>query len=114
VHPKIEFTHPRNLLTDVWKGPVVSSSYPPPVWAYLTRREFSNDGQESIRTRIIARWRTFETLKVDSSAEALLFGDGGKYDTAALASRSAMLGQVRAEVDLENQELAVLAAELLR
>ena len=114
VRPKLEFTHRRNLLTDVWNGPAVSASYPPPVWAYLTRREFSNDQVRSIRERIVVRWRAFETVEDDPSVVALLFGEGGRYDAATLRARSAMLGQVRAEVDLEDQELALLAIELLR
>jgi hypothetical protein len=114
VHPKIEFTHPRNLLADIWYGPAASTSYPPVLWAYLTRPEFSNHGTRSIRESIVARWRAFETVENDPTVVALLFGDGGKYDAATLRARSAMLGQVRAEVDLENQELALLTGELLR
>lgn len=114
VHPTIEFMHPHNVLEDVWRGPAVSTVYPPPVWAYLTRPEFSNDQKQSIRERIIARWRTFETVENDPSIVALLFGAGGTYDAGTLRARAAMLDQVKAEVNLENQDLAALAAEILR
>jgi hypothetical protein len=114
VHPKVEFAHPRNLLTDIWNGPAVSTQYPPVLWAYLSRPEFSNHGIRSIRESIVARWRAFETVENDPTVVALLFGGGGKYDAATLRARSAMLGQVRAEVDLANQELALLTGELLR
>ncbi len=114
VHPKIDFGHPRNLLADVWNGPAVSKIYPPPVWAYLTRREFANDETRPIRERIVARWRAFETVDDDPGTLALLFGAGGRYDVDTLRTRASMLDQVRAEVDLGNQELALLAAELLR
>jgi hypothetical protein len=114
VHRTIEFTHPRNLLADIWNGPAVSTMYPPPVWGYLTRREFSNDQSQPIREHIVARWRKFGTVETTPSVVTLVFGAGGTYDAATLRARSAMLGQVKAEVDLENQELAALATELQR
>jgi hypothetical protein len=114
VHPTIQFMHPHNVLDDVWRGPTVSAMYPVPVWAYLSRPEFSNDQKQPIREHIVARWRTFETLKNDPSTIALLFGAGGKYDAESLHARAAMLDQVQAEVNLENQDLAALAAEILR
>jgi hypothetical protein len=112
VHSTIEFTHPRNLLADVWTGPAVSATYPPPVWGYLARSEFSNDQVQPIRERIVARWRTSGTLENTPSVVALVFGAGGSYDAATLRARAAMLDQVKAEVDLENQELAALANAL--
>jgi hypothetical protein len=112
VHPRVDFTHPRNLLADVWTGPAASSMYPLPVWAYLARPEFSNDQREPIRAHVVARWRTFEQLQ-DPSSASLLFGAGGAYDADALRARAQMLDEVKAEVDLENQDLAVLAAALL-
>ncbi|HEX4448057.1 MAG TPA: hypothetical protein VH044_15015 [Polyangiaceae bacterium] len=114
VHREVEFIHPRNLLADIWNGPGISTAYPPPVWGYLTRSEFSNDQIQPIRERIVARWRKFETVENVPSMVAILFGAGGRYDAATLRARAAMLGQVKAEVDLENQELAALATELQR
>ena len=112
VHPTIRFQHARNLLADIWTGPRYSTAYPAPVWAYLMRGEFSNDRTRPIREQIVARWRSLQTI--DGSASTLLFGAGGSYDVETLRARSAMLDQVRAEVDLENQEIALLASELLR
>ena len=114
VRPRVAFTHPHNLLADIWRGPATSSSYPFPVWGYLTRREFSNNQLRPIREHIIARWGTFETVEKDRSEVELLFGAGGDYDVGSLRMRAAMLDQVKAEVDLENQDLAVLVAELVR
>ncbi len=113
VRPRVEFTHPRNLLADVWNGPATSTTYAQPVWAYLARPEFSNDQRDPIRAHVIARWRTFEQLQSDPSCTSLLFGAGGAYDAEQLRARAAMLDEVKAEVDLENQDLAVLAATLL-
>jgi hypothetical protein len=112
VHSKIEFSHPRNLLADVWYGPGISTMYPPPVWGYLTHSEFSNDQVQPIREHIVARWRKFGTVENTPSLVALVFGTGGSYDAASLRTRAAMLGQVKAEVDLESQELVALANEL--
>jgi hypothetical protein len=104
VHPRLPFSHPRNLLADVWNGPRVSTLYPPVVWAYLSRPEFSNRGDQPIRAKIATRWRSFAGLEADDVK--LLFGSGGPYDEKALHVRASMLNQVKAEVELLNQELA--------
>ena len=114
VAPTIEFEHPRNLLTDVWRGPVISAAYAPVVWAYLTRPVFSNDQHDAIRARIVARWMRVQKLDTSPEAAALLFGGGGKYDSETLHARAVMLDAVSAEVELENQDLAALTAELTR
>jgi len=114
VHPRVDYGHPRNLLTDVWLGPTDSSTYPPLVWAYLARREFSNQQQQSIRERIGARWSRYQGIARDSADVALLFGTGGLYDAALLRTRARMLSEVRAEVDLMNQDIESLAAALIR
>jgi hypothetical protein len=114
VHPTLDFPHPHNLLAEVWRGPRTSAEFPGPVWAYLTRPEFSNDQKQSIRESMIERWRMYGTVESDASAIALLFGAGGRYDVDRLRTRAAMLDQVRAEVELENQEIAALATEILR
>jgi|HubBroStandDraft_6_1064221.scaffolds.fasta_scaffold126107_2 hypothetical protein len=113
VHPRVKFEHSRNLLADVWLGPSTSTTYPPLVWAYITRPEFSNSGRVPIRERIVARWRQFRQLD-DPLTAAALFGSGGSYDADALRSRAAMLDEVKAEVDLAHQDLAAFAATLLR
>jgi hypothetical protein len=59
VHPRTNFDHPRNLLADVWRGPSTSPAYPPVVWAYLTRHEFSNSERVTIRENMVARWTQF-------------------------------------------------------
>jgi hypothetical protein len=113
VHPRTEFDHERNLLADVWLGPTASVTYPPVVWAYLSRPEFSNTGREAIRKKIVSRWQQFRQVD-DPSTAATFFGRGGSYDAEALRSRAAMLDEVKAEVELAHQDLATLAATLLR
>jgi hypothetical protein len=110
----VHFLHERNLLADVWVGPAASTLYPPFVWAYLSLPEFSNDGQHAIRERIVQRWRAFEGLADDPTLAPLIFGSGGRYDADTLRLRAAMLAEVAAEVDLASQDVAALAARLLR
>ncbi len=104
VHPRLPFSHRRNLLADVWNGPRASAAYPPVVWAYLSRPEFSNRGDQPIRAKIAARWKSFADLETDDVK--LFFGPGGDYDERQLHVRASMLNQVKAEVELLNQELA--------
>ncbi len=112
VHPRIDFPHPRNLLSDLWSGPPRSTTYPPLVWAYFTRAQFSNEEKQAIREKIVARWRRFQDLANDPAETALLFGAGGAYDAETLKTRAAMLDEVKAEVDLASQDIAALASEL--
>ncbi len=111
-HLRAEFSHPRNMLTDVWNGPAESSVFPPLVWAYLSRPEFSNAQSKPIRERIVERWQRYEALAEDASAGALILGAGGVYDVDLLRRRADMLDQLKAEVDLMNQDLAELATSL--
>jgi hypothetical protein len=109
----IHIDHPRNPLADVWFGPKESTLYPPVVWGYLTDPEFSNDQREPIRARIVARWVQFQSVrKEDAKLVTLLFGPGGTYDEETLRMRGSMIDQVKAEVDLMNQDIAALAARL--
>jgi hypothetical protein len=112
VHARANFEHGRNLLTDVWTGPPAPITYPPFVWSYLTRPEFSNGQREPIREKIVARWRRFGQVD-DPDAASLLFGKGGSYDADTLRTRAAMLDEVRAEVELSHQDLLAFAATTL-
>jgi hypothetical protein len=97
----------------VWNGPIRSSTFPPLVWGYLSQPDFSNDQRTSIRDKIVERWRHFEGVEKGTAAANLLFGaSGGLYDADTLQLRAAMFESVKAEVELENQELALLVARL--
>ena len=114
VHPEISYAHPRNLLGEVWRGPKTTTLYSPFVWAYLTRREFSNAQDLSIREKIIDRWKRYQRVERNPAEAAILFGTGGLYDAGMLRTRSQMLDEVEAEVSLVNQDLEVLMSELTR
>ncbi|MGA3120863.1 MAG: hypothetical protein ABSF69_08860 [Polyangiaceae bacterium] len=110
---RTSYEHERNLLADVWVGPATSETYPPVIWTYLTRAAFSNSQRAPIRDGIVGRWKQFQQV-ADSATAAMLFGRGGSYDVDSLRLRAAMLDEVRAEVELARQDLAALAANLLR
>jgi hypothetical protein len=112
VHPSVPFHTTRNLLAPLWIEPGWSPLYPPLVWAYLSRPEFSNDRRRSIREHLIERWRREAGLDRDASLARLLFGSGGEYDVHALRTRAELLDEAAAEVHLESQDLASLAAVL--
>src|SRR5262249_17859771 len=114
VEPTAHIEHSKNMLADVWNGPAESTAYPSFVWAYLSRPEFSNTQEASIRENIVARWRHLGVLEGRSPREiALFFGAGGDYDADQLRTHAAMLDQVLAEVHLEHQELRGVADHLL-
>jgi hypothetical protein len=113
VHRRTNYEHRRNLLADVWLGPATSEMYPPVIWTYLTRAAFSNSRRAPIRDGIVGRWKQFQQVE-DPATAVMLFGSGGSYDVDALRLRAAMLDEVKAEVELARQDLAALAAELLR
>jgi hypothetical protein len=113
VHRRTSFEHQRNLLADVWRGPATSETYPPVIWTYLTRPAFSNGRRVPIRDGIVGRWKRFQQVE-DPAITLMLFGNGGLYDVDSLRLRAAMLDEVKAEVELARQDLAALAARLLR
>jgi hypothetical protein len=115
VHAHALYPHPRNLLADVWFGPKDSAAYPRIVWGYFSQPVFSNDQRAPIREKILERWNQFEEIrKNDPETVALLFGPGGTYDAGTLRLRATMLDEVKAEVELMNQDIAALAARLFR
>ena len=104
------FTHPRNLLADVWTERPASDFWPPSVWYLLTNPAFSNQGQTSIAHNTRQRWQHYGQLAKSGSKDgralaALLFGPGGQYSAAQLTVRANMLNELQAAVRLLNQEL---------
>lgn len=105
-----EFSHTRNLLTDVWQEQSVATTYPPHVWYMLWEPGFSNSGQTSIAHNTRQRWLQRKELADPNSKDsqqltALLFGNGGQYTAEQLALRADMLNELQSAVHLLNQEL---------
>ncbi|UOR03633.1 hypothetical protein MUN82_11805 [Hymenobacter aerilatus] len=116
-NPSVVFTHPRNMLTDIWQETKQSDTYPPAVWYVLMEPAFSNQGQSSLAHNARRRWQHYGQLERPDSRKGraqqqLLFGGGGRYDADALRLRADMLNELQASVRLINQELRVLLQEL--
>jgi len=118
VHRSTLYLHRRNIVGQIWYGGA-HPDFPDPVWAYVTRREFTSSGRHSIREMLIREWQAAGRLGVDPthpSAErvALYFGEGGTYDVDALDDRANMLSEVRESVALMSHDLQHLASEAQR
>ncbi len=118
---RVHLAHPRNQLRDLWTNPERSSLFSPSVWHFLSKRRASLDPDSqkpTPREQMTARWKTNGMLGRDEETRAhrtaLFFGDGGDYDLDELRDRADMLDEVQAEVDLMNQELALLLRQLSR
>ncbi|WP_243900067.1 hypothetical protein [Hymenobacter defluvii] len=116
-NPTVLFTHPRNLLADIWQEAPQSNAYPPAVWYVLTEPAFSNQGQSSLAHNARRRWQHYGQLERPDSRKGraqleLLFGGGGHYDANALHLRADMLNELQASVRLINQDLRGLLQEL--
>ena len=104
------FSHPRNLLADVWNENPDSKIWPPGIWYMLTSPAFSNKGETSIAHNTRQRWQHYGPLAQPDSDKgrqfsALLFGPGGTYTADQLAVRANMLNELQSSVRLLNQEL---------
>jgi hypothetical protein len=111
----VEFTHPRNLLAEVWAEKNTSEFFPPSVWYMLTNPAFSNGGQTTLAHNTRQRWQHYGQLAHPNSEKgqrlaALLFGPGGRYSADQLTVRANMLNELQSAVRLLDQELQGLLA----
>lgn len=114
---KAEFHHTRNVLKDIWEGRETSIAFPPSVWYYLNFFDPKHPDNHSLRYQIIDRWMGFEQISTAKSKKKrnlfnIYFGEGGKYTSQELKTRSNMLDQLEAQVSLMKQDLKGLASEL--
>ena len=105
-----EFSHPRNLLAEVWAEKPAADLFPPSVWYLLSEPAFSNGGQTSIAHNTRQRWQHYGQLAQPDSKKgrelaSLLFGPGGQYSADQLTVRASMLNELQSAVRLLNQEL---------
>lgn len=112
-----EFTHPRNLLADVWAEKPASEVFPPSIWYLLSEPAFSNGGRTSLAHNTRQRWQHYGQLAKPDSKQgqelaALLFGPGGQYSADQLTVRASMLNELQSAVRLLNQELQGLLLAL--
>lgn len=108
---RVQYTHPRNALADVWQDSGHSAIFPLPVWLVLNEQSFSNDQRHSISQNIRARW--IDAGYVDASGKgAHYFGRGGDYTSDELRTRADMLNQLQAAVRLIHQNVQDLLGDL--
>lgn len=113
-----EFTHPRNLLREVWEGPQRSALFPKSVWRYLYQQPKAELEGSTYRAELIESWRQDGRLGDPGSAIEqrripLLFGDGGIYELQDLRARSAMLRLLGSTVAMMHQDLETLIRQVL-
>jgi hypothetical protein len=127
--------HNRNLLSDIWYDPKISSTYPPFIWRVLNSKEFNPGESNSTVNSLKDRW--IEEALVDTTGNKhhkfltgklfvkvgltdttntkkyeLFFGTGGKYRSNDLHTRTSMLNQLKVEIRTITQNLQALMLKL--
>ncbi|RKR81863.1 hypothetical protein BDD43_2024 [Mucilaginibacter gracilis] len=105
-HNKIAFTYERNLLSDVWTEPRVSSQYPEFIWQLMNGNELNiGNNNLSVQQNIKKRWLGIELNGASSQTLDLLFKKGGSYSEDDLQTRAVLLSQLEASVSLLNSNV---------
>ncbi|WP_157543802.1 hypothetical protein [Mucilaginibacter paludis] len=113
-HNKVDFTYQRNLISDIWTAPKVSTQYPKFIWQLMNRKELNiGDNNLSIQQNIKKRWLGIELNGAAKHTLELLFNKGGSYSEDDLQTRSVLLGQLQQSVSLlnSNVQLYLLAIQ---
>lgn len=114
-----EFSHPHNHLQAFWDGEGREREFfSPGVWRFLTEPDIRDVEGHSLRDVLIETWNEAGRLGEPGSREeqrrkALLFGQGGLYDSEDLHVREAMLQQLESSIQLMHQDLETLLREVL-
>jgi hypothetical protein len=114
-----EFSHPHNHLQAFWDGEGKEGEFfPPGVWRFLTEPNIRDVEGHSLREVLMQTWNAEGRLGAPGSRQeeqrkALLFGEGGLYDSEDLHVREAMLQQLESNIQLMHQDLETLLREVL-
>lgn len=114
-----EFTHPHNHLEAFWNGEGKEKEFfSPGVWRFLTEPDIRDLEGHSLRDVLVQTWNEQERLgkpgsRQEKERKALLFGEGGLYDSDDLHVREAMLHQLESSIQLMHQDLETLLREVL-
>lgn len=113
----IPFSHRRNALGDVWRGPAESRVFPAAVWNFLSKPGIRGARQPPLRRRLLGRWLTAGELGAKDADEKkqledLLFGEGGTYKADALRIRANLFDQLESTVNLMKGDVQQLAREV--
>jgi hypothetical protein len=117
VKKKIDFTHKRNVLADIWFKRATSAAYPASIWYVLNEKSFTDDQKYSINYHIQERWQSQLESYGPSKREQfekLFFGEGGSYGIQELQIRANMLSLIQVGVSLTNHELKLLMVEIAK
>ncbi|MBI1769055.1 MAG: hypothetical protein HYR67_11840 [Bacteroidetes bacterium] len=114
---RIEFSHARNVLADIWFKRMASTTYPASIWYVLTEKSFTDEQKYPINYYIRQRWQS--QLESYSSSkelklEKLFFGEGGRYGIQELRIRENMLSLIQVGVSLTNHDLKLLMVEMAK
>jgi hypothetical protein len=114
-----EFSHPHNHLEVFWNGDGKEKEFfSPGVWRFLTEPDIRDLEGHSLRDVLVQTWNEEGRLGTPGSHQekarkALLFGEGGLYDSDDLHVREAMLHQLESSIQLMHQDLETLLREVL-
>ena len=113
----IPYSHRRNALGDVWRGPTASTVFPAAVWNFLSRPGIRGAGRPPLRQRLLNRWLTAGELGAKDADEKqqledLLFGEGGTYKADVLRIRANLFDQLESTVNLMKSDVQQLAREV--
>ena len=114
-----EFTHPHNHLQVFWNGEGREKEFfSPGIWRFLTEPDIRDLEGHSLRDLLVQTWNEEGRLGQPGSHQeqqrkALLFGEGGLYDSEDLHVREAMLHQLESSIQLMHQDLETLLREVL-
>ena len=117
VNDRIEFSHTRNVLTDIWSERSTTSTYPASIWYVLTEKSFTDEQKYPINYYIRQRWQSqIESYGPSKRArlEKLFFGEGGSYGIQELQVRENMLSLIQVGVSLTNHDLKLLMIEIAK
>nr|WP_315030970.1 hypothetical protein [uncultured Chryseobacterium sp.] len=110
---KVEFTHQRNLLRDIWRERLESPNFPPFIWYMYTEKKFSNREEHSIISNMKTRWLHYQFDDNKTAADqSVIFSDGGFYRADDLHNRAAMLNQMQSATRTINQNINYLLLDL--
>jgi len=112
---KVKFTYDRNLLSDVWNEPKISTQYPEFIWLLMNLKELNTGSMElSMQQNIKNRWLNIELNGTNEKTLDLIFKKGGDYTEDDLQTRAILLNQLEASMRLLNSNIQSYLSSIQR